>query len=265
MIPNVLSIAGSDPSGGAGIQADLKTFGALGVYGMCVITALTAQNTQGVSGIHEVPADFVKAQLQAIFDDIHVFAVKIGMLGSPPAIENIAQVLKSEKPPHIVLDPVMVAQSGDILISSEAIEALKNHLIPLASIITPNIPEGEVLLGRKFSGDLKEFAQGLHDRFGVPVLLKGGHVKAEQAVDALAAEGSVKFYQQPWVETSSNHGTGCTLSSALAAFLAQGESLPKAVDSAKSYITGALEHAAHLSVGKGAGPVHHFHSHKRSS
>jgi hydroxymethylpyrimidine kinase/phosphomethylpyrimidine kinase len=257
-IPNVLSIAGSDPSGGAGIQADLKTFGALGVYGMCVITALTAQNTRGVTGIHDVPADFVRAQIAAILDDIAVAAVKIGMLGSVQTIETIAQMLQAQMPLPIVLDPVMVAQSGDRLISDAAIEALKMHLIPMAQIITPNIPEGEVLLGRNFDGNLEEFAAALYERFGVPVLLKGGHYKGALAVDALATAEGVKIYQRPWVETKNNHGTGCTLSSALAASLAYGMALDAAVENAKNYITGALQSSARLDVGHGAGPVDHF-------
>jgi hydroxymethylpyrimidine/phosphomethylpyrimidine kinase len=258
MTPNVLSIAGSDPSGGAGIQADLKTFGALGVYGMSVITALTAQSTRGVSGIHEVPADFVRAQLTAIFDDIAVSAVKIGMLGSVQTIEVIAQILKSRKPRHVVLDPVMVAQSGDRLISDAAIDALVNHLIPLAQVITPNIPEAEVLLGRGFEGNLTEFAGALQVRFIVPVLLKGGHSKGAQATDALATPEGVKLYQRPWIETRNNHGTGCTVSAALAAFLARGMALDAAVENAKAYITGALQSGAFLNVGHGAGPVDHF-------
>jgi len=260
MIRHVLTIAGSDPSGGAGIQADLKTFSANGCYGMSVITALTAQNTQGVSGIHEAPAEFVGEQITQIFADIRVDAIKIGMLGSPATIHVIAEKLKELSCVPVVLDPVMVAQSGDRLISDEAVKALQNELIPQARLITPNIPEAEVLLGTDYSGDAKVFASALYGRYGVAALLKGGHDHGLAAVDILANEAGLRVFEAPRIETKNNHGTGCTLSSALACELSKGHELAGAVQNAKDYITRALGHGHELSVGQGAGPVHHFYS-----
>ena len=257
MIPNVLSIAGSDPSGGAGIQADLKTFSALGCYGMAALTALTAQNTQGVTGVHDVPAEFVRAQIDAIFEDVDVAAVKIGMLSQPEIIHEIADVLETYKPPFLVVDPVMVATSGDPLISSEAIDALKERLIPLATIITPNIPEAQKL-SRKAVLDMETSAVGLLDLGCKSVLLKGGHLKEAVARDVLAMQGSgVQEFSAPRVDTPNTHGTGCTLSSAIAAYLAKGEDIPSACEKAKAYLTGALEASSALRVGHGHGPVHH--------
>ncbi len=257
-IPNVLSIAGSDPSGGAGIQADLKTFCATGVYGMAAVTALTAQNTQGVSGFVAVPPAFVTDQLASIFDDIEVAAVKIGMLANAEIIEAVADALERYQPDHIVLDPVMVATSGDSLINSDAIAAMKARLIPLVDVITPNIPEAEKL-SRKAVLDMDGAAQGLLSLGAKAVFLKGGHLKGAMATDVLAYHGGVRTYQAARVDTQNTHGTGCTLSSAIAAFLAKGHELEEACDKAKTYLTNALNHADELMVGKGHGPVHHTH------
>ena len=256
-IPRVLTIAGSDSSGGAGIQADLKTFSALECYGMSAITALTAQNTEGVNGIYEVEADFVALQLKSLFDDIKVDAVKIGMAGSAEIIDVIAKKLKNYDGP-VVLDPVMVAQSGDRLIEPQAAKALKEKLVPLATVITPNLPEAGILLGHDVT-DPMEAAKELLNTGADAVLLKGGHGAGQVAMDVLAHGGDLDVFEAPRLETKNTHGTGCTLSAALACFLAQGKDLKAAVGEAKSYITKALEHADALEIGKGAGPVHHFH------
>lgn len=257
MIPNILSIAGSDPSGGAGIQADLKTFAALGCYGMAAITALTAQNTQGVRAVHHMPPDFLKAQLVAVFEDIRVDAVKIGMAGTAQSIDVIADCLELYKPKYVVLDPVMVAQSGDSLLGPEAVEALKSRLIPLANIITPNIPEAQALLGGQPSDDQDILARAVAG-FGCPsVLVKGGHAKGSDSTDTLFYHNKIHHFTASRIDTKNNHGTGCTLSSAIAAYLAQGHDIPEAVGKAKDYITGALQAADDLAVGSGAGPVNH--------
>jgi hydroxymethylpyrimidine/phosphomethylpyrimidine kinase len=257
MIYKVLSIAGSDPSGGAGIQADLKTFGACGVYGMAVPVALTAQNTRGVYGVSLVHPDFVKAQLQAVFDDVAVHAVKIGMVGDEKIAAAIADVLEEFKPPNIVLDPVMVASSGDSLLSAETVYVLKARLIPLADVLTPNIPEAEKL-SRKAVLDVEAAAQGLLALGADAVLLKGGHLKGADSADVLAHAGGIETYSAARVLTANTHGTGCTLSSAVAAYLAKGLPLTEAVGAAKDYVTGAIGAADTLGVGHGHGPVHHF-------
>ena len=260
MIPNVLSIAGSDPSGGAGVQADLKTFSALGVYGMAALTALTAQNTRGVTGVQKIPADFVIKQVQAIFDDVRVDAVKIGMAGSAETIAELAEFLRQKNPPVIILDPVMVAQSGDRLTSDEAVERMKTDLLPIASVVTPNIPEAEVLLGRNFDGDMKSFARDILDLGVNAVLLKGGHLEGETSRDIYMDHTRTEILEAKRVPTKNNHGTGCTLSSALAAYMARGFPAYEAAALAKKYITTALQASEQLSVGSGAGPVHHFHA-----
>jgi hydroxymethylpyrimidine/phosphomethylpyrimidine kinase len=254
-VPNVLSIAGSDPSGGAGIQADLKTFSALGVYGMAAITAMTAQNTMGVRGFIAVPPAFIKDQLDAVFDDIDVAAVKIGMLANVEIIEEVANALERYKPAHIVLDPVMVATSGDNLISAEAVDAMKARLIPMASVVTPNIPEAEKLM-RKAVIDMETAAEGLLTLGCDAALLKGGHLKGA-ATDVLAYDDVVRSYEAERIDTKNTHGTGCTLSSAVTAYLARGFSLEESVESAKIYITAAIAHADELSVGQGSGPIYH--------
>lgn len=256
MIPNVLSIAGSDPSGGAGIQADLKTFQALGCYGMAVVTSLTAQNTQGVTGVVDVPPDFIRNQIDAIFDDIEVAAVKIGMLANEEIMEAVADRLEHHNPAHIVLDPVMVATSGDSLINSDAVDVLKNRVVPLAHVITPNIPEAEKL-ARKVVIDMEDAAEGLLNLGAAAVYLKGGHLKGDVMRDVLAFSGDTKVFESSRIDTENTHGTGCTLSSAIAAYLAHGYDLVRACESAKSYVTNALKHADDLNVGHGHGPVHH--------
>lgn len=268
LIPNVLTIAGSDSSGGAGVQADLKTFGALGVYGMSVITALTAQNTVGVRSVVSVPARFVRDQIDAVFDDVDVSAVKIGMLASADIINAVADSLEEYKPDYVVLDPVMVSTSGDVLIDIAAIDAMKNRLFPLVNLITPNIPEAEKLL-RKAVLDMEVAAQGLCDMGVRGALLKGGHLKGDVMRDVLVHDGVVKAYEAPRVVTRNTHGTGCTLSSAIAAYLAHGLSVDDACGRAKTYLTGALKSADMLNVGSddvlGHGPVHHFHAYQNVS
>lgn len=258
----VLTIAGSDSGGGAGIQADLKTFAANGCYGMSVITALTAQNTQGVTGIHPVPVAFVAQQLDAVLSDLGADAVKIGMLYSAELIETVARKLGEYRVARIVLDPVMVAQSGDKLLQDDAVEALKTHLIPLAEILTPNIPEASVLLGRKISvaGELHAAAEELAGLGCRNVLVKGGHLAGQDSDDCLYLGDEKRIARFPGarVETRNNHGTGCTLSSAIAANVAKGDGVEAAVRHAKEYITGAIRAGAAYRIGHGHGPVHHF-------
>lgn len=259
----VLTIAGSDSGGGAGIQADLKTIAAHGCYGASVITALTAQNTLGVTGIHAVPVDFVAAQMDAVLGDIGADAVKIGMLFSPELIRAVAQGLIRHGVKTIVLDPVMVAQSGDKLLQDEAIEALKSELIPLATLITPNLPEASVLLGRDIATQdaaLKALAELAALGCG-NVLVKGGHLESGDSDDTLylGPEGRVVTLPGVRIPTRNNHGTGCTLSSAIASNLARGEDVETAVRHAKEYISGAIRAGAAYVIGRGHGPVHHFH------
>ena len=261
MTRTALTIAGSDSGGGAGIQADLKTFSALGVYGMSAITALTAQNTRAVTGILPVEPDFIAAQIDAVFDDIRVDAVKLGMLGGPAAIRAVADRLRHWQPRWIVLDPVMVAKSGDKLLPDDAVEALKHELLPLASIVTPNLPEAAVLMGEPPVTERRQMPavaarlQGL----GVPnVLLKGGHLADGESSDVLLHGGELLWQRGQRIATTNTHGTGCTLSAAIAAGLALGLPLPDAVGRAKAYLAGAIEAADRLDIGHGHGPVHHF-------
>ncbi len=262
MIRNVLSIAGSDPSGGAGIQADLKAFSARGVYGMAAVTALTAQNTQGVSGIHLVPPDFVAHQLEAIFADVRVDAVKIGMIATAAIAEAVAGVLADHRGGPIVLDPVMVAKGGASLLDPAAVVALTDLLLPLATLITPNLPEAAALLGRPVAQNRADMAMQAEDLFGLganAVLLKGGHLPGQQSPDVLMTEAGLTWLEGERLPTANTHGTGCTLSSALAAELAKGASLAEAAKTAKAYLSEAVVSADRLSVGSGYGPVHHFH------
>ncbi len=259
MIPHVLTIAGSDPSGGAGIQADIKTFSALGCYGMSVITALTAQNTTGVSGVHEVPVEFVRAQIEAVFEDIRVDALKIGMVGAPENVAVIVDAIEKHKPAYVVLDPVMVAQSGDRLVSEKTGRDIKHCLLPLADIVTPNIPEAEVLVGEECGADKLEFAARLLKLEARAVLLKGGHAGGERSDDIFVDRNQSLVLEAERIDTLNNHGTGCTLSAALAACLAKGLPEAQAAQAAKKYITAALENADKLDIGKGHGPVHHFY------
>ncbi|TQI76273.1 hydroxymethylpyrimidine kinase /phosphomethylpyrimidine kinase [Bosea sp. AK1] len=258
-----LTIAGSDSSGGAGIQADLKTFAAHQVYGASVIVALTAQNTRGVSAIHAVPRDFVAQQMDAVFEDLDVGAVKIGMLATAELIETVAAGLKRHGAKNIVLDPVMIAASGARLLESAAVEAIRTHLFPLATLITPNLPEAAALLGTspaETDEAMDEQAEKLAALGAANVLVKGGHGTGEISSDLLLlAGGARQRFNAPRLETRNTHGTGCTLSSAIAANLAKGLELPEAVGHAKTYISAAIAAADQVAVGQGHGPVHHFH------
>ena len=261
-VPIALTIAGSDSSGGAGIQADLKTFAAFGVYGASVITALTAQNTRGVTGIHPVPPAFVTAQLDAVFDDLDIAAVKIGMVAELAIIKAIAAALARWTPRHVVLDPVMVASSGERLLSAEALASLRNHLIPRATLVTPNLPEAAALLNESLAPDeatIREQGRRLLAMGARAVLIKGGHGQGEESIDYLFNGGGVIALPAPRIATANTHGTGCSLSSAIAAGLARGETLESAVRHAKTWITAAIAAADRLGVGKGHGPIHHFH------
>lgn len=258
----VLTIAGSDSGGGAGIQADLKTFSAIGCYGMSVITALTAQNTRGVSGIHAVPAAFAVQQIEAVFDDMGADAVKIGMLYSAELIEAVSEALKKHNARKIVLDPVMVAQSGDKLLQDDAIEAIKTHLMPLADVVTPNIPEASVLCGRRLKkwSDIERAAETLAHHGSRSILIKGGHGDENKSTDLLFLAREKRFVrlEADRIETINNHGTGCTLSSAIAGYMAKGKDIEAAVQKAKTFMNQAIAAGAAYKLGHGHGPVHHF-------
>lgn len=266
-IPNALTIAGVDPSGGAGVLADVKAFSALGAYACAVIAALTAQNTREVTGIHPVPADFVGKQIDTLFADVGVDSVKIGMLGTAPIARAVADALARWKPARVVLDPVMVAKSGDALLAREAVAMLKDALLPLAMVITPNLPEAGVLLGERAPETVKEMYRAcerlrrlLPDDGGRWVLLKGGHLSGPEALDLLHDGDRMIELPAKRIETRNTHGTGCTLSSAIAALLPQRATVPDAVREAKDYLTRALVASSELRVGNGHGPVHHFHA-----
>jgi len=258
----VLTIAGSDSGGGAGIQADLKTFSAIGCYGMSVITVLTAQNTRGVIGIHAVPPAFVVQQLEAVFTDIGADAVKIGMLYSAALIEAVAEALKKHGARKIVLDPVMVAQSGDKLLQDDAVDAIKAHLMPLADVVTPNMPEASILTGHslKNSKDIERAAETLAQHGSRSILIKGGHGAENQSTDLLFLVRENRFIrlEAERIETRNNHGTGCTLSSAIAGYLAKGHDIEAAVQKAKTFMNRAIAAGAQYQIGHGHGPVHHF-------
>ncbi|MGA8902129.1 bifunctional hydroxymethylpyrimidine kinase/phosphomethylpyrimidine kinase [Bradyrhizobium sp.] len=261
-LPVGLTIAGSDSSGGAGIQADLKTFAAFGVYGASVITALTAQNTRGVSGIHPVPPAFVTAQIDAVFDDLDVKAVKIGMLAEFATIEAVAAALSRWKPKLVVLDPVMVATSGDRLLSADAVSALRERLVPKATLITPNLPEAAALLEEAIASDeaaITSQGRKLLAMGAQAVLIKGGHGQGTESTDYLFIGRRVTALPAPRIATKNTHGTGCSLSSAIAAGLAKGQTLEQAVHDAKVWITAAIAAADGLGIGHGHGPIHHFH------
>ena len=255
---SVLIIAGSDSSAGAGIQADLKTCAALGVYGTTAITALTAQNTLGVTAIHEVPPEFVAAQIDAVVEDIRPDAVKTGMLANAAIIEVVAAKVKEHALPFLVVDPVMVAKSGDRLLREDAVRAMRELLLPLADVVTPNIPEAEDLVGHPVRTDeeVRKAARELLALGARNVVIKGGHREGPTAVDVLFDGRNFHEFASPRVETTSTHGTGCTLASAIAAFLAMQETVPEAVQHAKEYLTGALRRAE--PIGHGHGPVNHF-------
>ena len=258
----VLTIAGSDSGGGAGIQADLKTFAAIGCYGMSVITALTAQNTRGVTAIHALPPSFAVEQMTAVFTDIGADAVKIGMLYSAELIEAVTETLNKYRARNIVLDPVMVAQSGDKLLQDDAIEAIKDHLMPVADVVTPNLPEAEVLLGQKIESfeDMQRAARSLAQFGGRSILIKGGHLEERKSTDLLYLTEEDRFVilEAERIDSRNNHGTGCTLSSAIAAYISRGSQIEDAVKKAKTYIQNAIRAGAAYKIGQGHGPVHHF-------
>ena len=258
-----LTIAGSDPSGGAGIQADLKTFAALGVYGASVIAALTAQNTTGVAAIRDVPPDFILAQMDAVFADLAVSAVKIGMLSRVASVEAVAAGLARHRARNIVLDPVMAASSGDSLLAKEAIDTLRRELIPRALIVTPNLPEAAALIGASLARNEQEMevqAREILTLGARNVLIKGGHREGDESVDILIGQGEVVRLSAKRIATKNTHGTGCTLSSAIAAGLAKGHDLITATQDAKAYVTAAIAAADALHVGHGHGPLNHFYA-----
>jgi hydroxymethylpyrimidine/phosphomethylpyrimidine kinase len=259
--PVALTIAGSDPSGGAGIQADLKTFSALGVYGTSVITALTAQSTLGVSGVHVVPTDFVTFQLETLVDDVRIDAIKIGMLANADIVGAVGDFLARHRHEYVVLDPVMVATSGDRLLDDSAVQAMR-ELMPQASLITPNLAEAAALLDTRPATTLAEMraqAVGLKEMGAARVLIKGGHRDGPEAADLLLDVDAEALMKAPRVNTANTHGTGCTLSSALAALRPQRASWIEAAADAKAWLTAALVAADSLEIGHGHGPVHHFH------
>lgn len=262
MIRNVLSIAGSDPSGGAGIQADLKAFSACGVYGMAALTALTAQNTTGVSGVHAVPPEFVAEQIRMVFADVRVDAVKIGMIANAGIARAVAGVLADHPDVPMVLDPVMIAKGGAALLDASAVTALTECLLPLATLLTPNLPEAAALLGVGEALDRMAMAEqgaALLALGPAAVLVKGGHLEGSESPDVLISREATHWFEAPRVVTKNTHGTGCSLSSAVAAGLAKGLSPVEAVAAAKSWLAGAVAASGELSVGSGHGPVHHFH------
>ena len=266
-IPNVLTIAGVDPSGGAGVLADVKAISALSAYACAVIAALTAQNTRAVTGIHAVPAAFVREQIDTLFADVRIDAAKIGMVGQAPVIREVADRLAHWKPVHVVLDPVMIAQSGDALLEKAAVGALLEALLPCATVLTPNLPEAGVLLDERAPENLKEMrraAERLRGRMAHAgsrwVVLKGGHLPGSEAIDVLTDGDRMIELAGRRIDTKNTHGTGCTLSAAIAALLPQSADVPTAVRAAKDYLASAIAAADRLTVGTGHGPVHHFHA-----
>ncbi|MFA1561946.1 bifunctional hydroxymethylpyrimidine kinase/phosphomethylpyrimidine kinase [Aliivibrio fischeri] len=262
--PIVLTIAGSDSGGGAGIQADIKAISATGGYACSVITALTAQNTQGVTGIYPISGEFVEQQLDAVFSDLNVIGVKVGMLSDSDIIHSVAKKIKQYAPQYLVVDPVMVATSGDLLLQASAIDSLKSELLPLADVITPNLPEAAALVGGKVPKNEDEMVAMISElrQLGAKsVLLKGGHLEEDtSSTDLLILSDKVERLSNLRINTRNTHGTGCTLSSAIASYLAQGYKLQDAVSLGKEYITQAIIYADKLNIGKGHGPVNHFYS-----
>lgn len=265
MIANVLTIAGTDPSGGAGISADLKTFSALGTYGMAAITAVVAQNTQGVRSFRTLEPAFVAEQIDAVFDDVEVAAVKIGMVATAAIAGAIADTLEKHPACPVVLDPVMVAKSEDILLKPDAIAAIRDRLVPMATIITPNLPEAAVLLDTDAPDTLegmRAMLPELHALGARWIMLKGGSLPetaSKDSTDFLSGDGKITMLTAPRIQTNNLHGTGCTLSAAIAALMTR-MPLPESVAAAKRYLTDALQASASLNVGHGYGPVHHFHA-----
>jgi hydroxymethylpyrimidine/phosphomethylpyrimidine kinase len=263
MIPNVLTLAGVDPSGGAGVFADLKTFSALGAYGAGVVVALTAQNTQSVTGVHLVPAAFVTQQIDTLFADMRIDAAKVGMLANAELISTVTAGLRRHRVKRLVVDPVMISKSGHHLLQPDAVDALRRELLPLAEIVTPNLPEAGVLLGRNEPHSIDEMrsaARDLHQFGSRYVLLKGGHLDGAESVDILDDGLTQIELRSPRIATRNTHGTGCTLSAAIAALLPQRAPVAEAVRDAKTYLTAAIAAADQLAVGHGHGPVHHFHN-----
>lgn len=261
MTPNVLSIAGSDPSGGAGIQADIKTISANGAYAMAVLTSLTVQNTHGVRNIHLVPTSFVEEQLAAVIDDVEIASVKIGMIGTAATGKAIASTLKRIRQAAIVLDPVMISRSGARLLPEDAVETLRSELLPKATVLTPNLPEAAALLGSRSAKTREEIAtqgKALCALGPTAVLIKGGHLTWDQSPDCLVINDEITWLENERIKTKNTHGTGCTLSSALAARLAQGSSIKHSALKAKSYVFTAIRCADQLAVGSGHGPTNHF-------
>lgn len=258
----VLTIAGSDSGGGAGIQADIKAISAMGCYAASAITAVTVQNTMGVQAVHPIPLDILAGQIDAVLSDIGADCIKIGMLHSAEVVESVAEKIEKYGIRNIVLDPVMVSTSGHRLIEESAVEVIKKRLLPLARVVTPNVPEAEILIGRKITGecDFEAVAQELADNYGVSVFLKAGHLTDDTLTDYFynAEDTTLTLLPSNRVKTNNTHGTGCTLSSALAAALAKGESLTTAAKSAKSYIEQAIISGATYKIGNGYGPVNHF-------
>jgi hydroxymethylpyrimidine/phosphomethylpyrimidine kinase len=262
VIHNILTIAGSDPSGGAGIQADLKTFSALGAYGCAVLSALTAQNTQRVTGVHLVPATFVAEQIDTLFADVRIDAVKIGMVATAELASVIANHLKTHRARNIIVDPVMVAKGGDRLLAEEAVSAVRQQLCPLADVLTPNLPEAAVLVGRdepRTLAGMRDMVRPLLSLGPKAVVLKGGHLGTDDAPDLFADATRLVELPARRIPTKNTHGTGCSYSSAIAALLPVHEDPLDAVKAAKAWLTGAIAHADELGVGHGHGPVHHFH------
>ena len=262
-IPRALTIAGSDSGGGAGIQADLKTFTALRVFGMSAITALTAQNTTGVTGVYDVPPPFVTQQIDAVAQDIGVDAAKTGMLSHGGIIEAVAESIQRNRIPNLVVDPVMVAKSGDTLLQREACEALIRHIMPLAQVVTPNAPEAAILAAQPILTveDVREAARRIHAQGPAFVLMKGGHLDTPDAVDFLFDGAHFTEFRVPRIDTVNTHGTGCTYSAAIAAYLARGMGVAEAVEAAKTYVTEAIRHS--FALGSGHGPLNHFFAETR--
>lgn len=259
--PTALSIAGSDSSAGAGIQADLKTFAAFGVYGATVLTAVTAQNTRGVHALHVVPAEIVSAQLDAVFEDLNIRAVKLGMLVQRAIVEVIADRIERYRPAFVILDPVLVASSGARLLAEDALAALVAHLLPQADCLTPNLAEAAALLGTTWATSEAEMAEQGRALLALgprAVLMKGGHAPLAEAVDLLVTRAGTQRFAHAWIDSRNLHGTGCTLSAAIVASLVLGASLEAAVERAKTYLTQAIVHARGQTLGAGAGPVSHW-------
>ncbi|WP_367103712.1 bifunctional hydroxymethylpyrimidine kinase/phosphomethylpyrimidine kinase [uncultured Psychrobacter sp.] len=257
MIPNILSIAGTDCTGGAGIQADIKAISANSGYAMSVITAVVAQNTQGVQQIQMMSTEMVRAQLDSVFNDVRVDAVKIGMLGTAEIIRCVADALKAYQPKKVVLDPVMVAKSGDRLLDADALSAMR-ELLPQTGLITPNLPEAADLLGVTEAKSREEMITQAQ-QLAVPTFLKGGHLQQDESPDLLSTDGQLHWFESARINTKNSHGTGCTLSAAIATYWGRGDALEVACEKAKTYLTGALRGADKLDVGQGQGPVHHFY------